>query len=94
VRGWINYYGRFYKSMLYPLIQRINEHLMRWACWKYKRLHRRPRRARKLLARIVRGVPSPVRALAHRDQACGLDNGSRISREVTSGSTGGRGAIP
>ncbi len=38
VQGWINYYGRFYKSMLYPLLRRINDHLVRWACRKYKRL--------------------------------------------------------
>jgi RNA-directed DNA polymerase len=57
VRGWINYYGRFYKSMLYPLLQRINEHLVRWACRKYKRLHRRPRRARALLGKIARQHP-------------------------------------
>ena len=31
VRGWINYYGRFYKSLLYPLLRRLNEHLARWA---------------------------------------------------------------
>ena len=57
VQGWINYYGRFYKSMLYPLLQRINEHLVRWATRKYKRLHRRPRRARKLLSRIAQQYP-------------------------------------
>ena len=50
VQGWINYYGRFYKSMLYPLLRRINEHLVRWACRKYKRLRRREKRARELLA--------------------------------------------
>ena len=38
VQGWINYYGRFYKSMLYPFLRRINEHLVRWAMRKYKRL--------------------------------------------------------
>ena len=27
VQGWINYYGRFYKSMLYPVLRRINEYL-------------------------------------------------------------------
>ncbi|MCA1681710.1 MAG: transposase family protein, partial [Actinobacteria bacterium] len=27
-QGWINYYGRFYKSMLYPLLRRINDHLV------------------------------------------------------------------
>ena len=25
------YYGRFYRSRLYPLLQRINTYLMRWA---------------------------------------------------------------
>ncbi len=40
VQGWINYYGRFYKSMLYPLLRRINEYLVRWAKRKYKRVVR------------------------------------------------------
>jgi len=30
VRGWMNYYGAFYKSALYPLLERINAYLMRW----------------------------------------------------------------
>lgn len=38
VAGWMNYYGRFYRSRLYPLLQRINSYLMRWARRKYKRL--------------------------------------------------------
>lgn len=29
VQGWINYYGRFYKSMLYSLLRRVNEFLVR-----------------------------------------------------------------
>ena len=29
--GWMNYYGRFYRSKLTPLLQRINTYLMRWA---------------------------------------------------------------
>jgi RNA-directed DNA polymerase len=58
VQGWINYYGRFYKSMLYPLLRRINEHLVRWACRKYKRLRRREKRARELLARAAQRFPA------------------------------------
>ena len=58
VQGWINYYGRFYKSMLYPLLRRINEHLVRWACRKYKRLRRRERRAKELLARAAKRFPA------------------------------------
>ena len=30
------YYGRFYRSRLYLLLQRINTYLMRWAGKKYK----------------------------------------------------------
>jgi RNA-directed DNA polymerase len=38
VRGWINYYGRFYRSELYPLARHIDQHLVRWAMHKFKRL--------------------------------------------------------
>jgi RNA-directed DNA polymerase len=57
VQGWINYYGRFYKSMLYPLFKRLNRALMRWACRKYKRLKRRERRAMHWLAEVARRAP-------------------------------------
>ena len=57
VQGWINYYGRFYKSMLYPLLRRINQHLVRWAMRKYKRLRRREKRAGQLLAGASRRSP-------------------------------------
>ena len=36
VRGWINYYGAFYRSELRFLAWRINEHLARWAMHKFK----------------------------------------------------------
>lgn len=38
VRGWMNYYGRFRRSEIYRLLQRINTYLMRWARNKYRRL--------------------------------------------------------
>lgn len=34
----MTYYGRFYRSALYPLLQRINTCLLRWAGCKYRRL--------------------------------------------------------
>ena len=43
VRGWINYYGAFYRSELYFLAKRIDEHIVRWAMQKFKRLRGRPR---------------------------------------------------
>ncbi len=45
VRGWINYYGRFYRSKLSFMAKRIDEHLVRWARRKFKRFRRRPGRA-------------------------------------------------
>lgn len=39
VRGWLQYYCRFYRSKLYALCKRINTYLMRWARKKYRRLH-------------------------------------------------------
>jgi RNA-directed DNA polymerase len=62
VQGWINYYGRFYKSRLLYFLRRLNQHLMRWACRKYKRLKRRERRAMTWLAEIARRSP---RLFAH-----------------------------
>jgi group II intron reverse transcriptase/maturase len=41
VRGWMNYYGAFYRSALYPLLERINAYLMRWIRKKYARLRGR-----------------------------------------------------
>jgi RNA-directed DNA polymerase len=38
VRGWMQYYGRFYRSALYRLLERINTYLLRWLRNKYRRL--------------------------------------------------------
>jgi group II intron reverse transcriptase/maturase len=58
VTGWINYYGRFYKSLLIAFLgERLNPHLVKWVHRKYKRLHRAPARARRRLARIAAHQP-------------------------------------
>jgi len=38
VPGWIEYYGRYYRTALRPLLRRINAYILRWASKKYKRL--------------------------------------------------------
>jgi RNA-directed DNA polymerase len=38
VAGWMQYYGRFYRSAMAPLLQRVNTYLRRWAGKKYRRL--------------------------------------------------------
>jgi len=59
VRGWINYYGRFYRSTLATaVLQQINEYLIRWAMWRYKPMRRSPRKAARFLARIARSDPN------------------------------------
>jgi len=58
VAGWINYYGRFYKSLLISfLANRINPHLVRWAMRKFKHLHRWPAKARRRIAQIAATYP-------------------------------------
>jgi len=38
IRGWMNYYGAFYRTELHGLLRRINAYLVRWIRRKYKRL--------------------------------------------------------
>ena len=58
VQGWINYYGRFYKSRLYPVLRRINAYLLRWATRKYKRLRGHLLRAVRWLQNVARREPA------------------------------------
>lgn len=37
-RGWMAYYGAFYRGALYPVLHRINTYLLRWIMNKYKKL--------------------------------------------------------
>lgn len=41
LRGWMNYYGAFHRSALYPVLTRINAYLMRWVRTKYRRFQGR-----------------------------------------------------
>jgi RNA-directed DNA polymerase len=57
LQGWINYYGRFYKSMLYPVLRHFNDTLVKWAQRKYKRLRRHRARATRFIADVARRQP-------------------------------------
>ena len=57
LRGWIQYFGRFYRSALYSVLRHFNHLLIRWATRKYKRLHRHRRRASHWLGVIARRQP-------------------------------------
>lgn len=45
IRGWVNYYGVFYKSALYPTLRHLDRKLVVWATRKFKRLRGHRRRA-------------------------------------------------
>jgi len=58
IRGWIQYYGAFYKSALYPVLRHIDRKLVSWAMRKFKRLRRHKRRAEQWLRRIAGQEPN------------------------------------
>jgi RNA-directed DNA polymerase len=57
IRGWINYYGSFYKSALYPTLRHLNRILVRWAMRKFKRLRHHLTNAVYWLGRIAKRQP-------------------------------------
>ncbi len=56
VRGWIRYYGAFYRTALDHLLRRINAYLVRWLRRKYQRL-RPTKKALACWQRITRQQP-------------------------------------
>lgn len=62
LRGWIQYYGRFYKSALNCVFRQLNRTLSRWASRKYKGLKRHHRRADHWLGGVALREP---RLFAH-----------------------------
>ncbi|OPX90744.1 MAG: Group II intron-encoded protein LtrA [Pelotomaculum sp. PtaB.Bin104] len=57
IRGWVNYYGRFYKSELYSVFRHMDRALVRWAQRKFKRFARHKRRATYWLGKVARREP-------------------------------------
>jgi RNA-directed DNA polymerase len=58
VRGWINYYGAFYRSAMAFLARRLNEHLHRWVMRTFKQFRGRPSAAWTWLGDVQRHNPS------------------------------------
>ena len=52
IRGWINYYGKFYKSALDKVLECIDNRLVKWIVKKYKKFHGSKVQARKWLSEI------------------------------------------
>jgi RNA-directed DNA polymerase len=54
LRGWIEYYGRYAPSGLYPLLRYVNQTLLAWAMRKFKRFRGHKVRASRALQRVAR----------------------------------------
>jgi len=57
LRGWMEYYGRYSPSALYPVFRQVNRTLVAWAMRKYKRLSGHRTRASLLLESIAEKSP-------------------------------------
>ena len=58
VSGWVNYYGRFYRSALTPVLKHLERALVRWACRKYKRFRGHVTNAAHWLGQVARRDPN------------------------------------
>jgi RNA-directed DNA polymerase len=58
VQGWMNFYGRFYRSKCIQILRHINEALAAWVRRKFKRFRRRERASVHWLGRIARRDPT------------------------------------
>ena len=54
LRGWIEYYGRYAPSALYPLLRYVNQTLRAWMMRKFKRFAAHKIRAGRFLERLAR----------------------------------------
>jgi len=57
IRGWITYYGSFYRTQLRSTLKRIDLYVTRWARRKFKRLRRKTKGAREWFDRLRRANP-------------------------------------
>jgi RNA-directed DNA polymerase len=57
LRGWLEYFGRFCPSALYPLLRHFNKTLVAWAMRKYRRLKGHKTRASLFIEGIVKRRP-------------------------------------
>ncbi|MEI7541569.1 MAG: group II intron reverse transcriptase/maturase [Actinomycetes bacterium] len=57
LRGWIEYYGKYNRSSLYPVLKYFNGRLVKWAMRKYKKLKGRKTGAGAFLEGIAKREP-------------------------------------
>jgi len=65
VRGWVNYYGRYYPSALTPVLRSLARSLVYWVRCKFKRLRNHQRKAVHWLGRVAQREPQLFALWAH-----------------------------
>ena len=60
VRGWVNYYGRYYRSRCLAVLRHVNLTLDTWVRRKYKRFRRHRQASRLWLRRLAVRAPQLV----------------------------------
>jgi|TARA_R110002072_G_scaffold302390_1_gene485019 hypothetical protein len=58
LHGWWNYYGRYYRSLMYQISRYVNQRLVRWAMRKFKHLRGRKVKTIATLERLVKARPT------------------------------------
>ncbi|MEW9809472.1 MAG: group II intron maturase-specific domain-containing protein [Candidatus Symbiodolus clandestinus] len=57
LRGWMNDYGRYHRSALYPVFAHFNRILVKWAMHKYKKLKGHKTKACQFIERRAKEMP-------------------------------------
>ncbi len=57
LRGWINYYAKFYKSEMYKVFHTLNRVIIKWVMRKFKNFRGRQRKATHWLGRLALRQP-------------------------------------
>lgn len=58
LRGWLEYYGKFAPSGMYPVLRHFNRSLVDWAMRKYRRLKGHKTRAMRFLEGVLERQPN------------------------------------
>jgi RNA-directed DNA polymerase len=65
VRGWVNYYARFYPSALTPVLRSLERSLVYWVRRKFKRFRYHQRQAVHWLGHVARREPNLFELWSH-----------------------------
>jgi RNA-directed DNA polymerase len=79
IRGWADYYGRFYEKGMNSIYHNVNHWLVRWAMRKYKKLRARKKRACDWLTTVAVQKPDWFVHWRMGIYPKAMDDGSRMS---------------